>query len=175
MQSHKDAVEKIAASVQHFFKRHEAFRIYHGSTDSTRQTLRRREHTVNISALSRVLNIDTGSKTALVEPNVPMDRLVESTLKYGLIPPVVVEFPGITVGGGFAGTGGESSSSRHEYSNENVDSVEIVLGNGDIMTASDKQHLDLFYGASGAVGTLGIATLLEIQLMQAQKYIKVTY
>jgi delta24-sterol reductase len=38
-----------------------------------------------------------------------MDRLVQTTLKYGLIPPVVMELPGITVGGGYAGTPGESS------------------------------------------------------------------
>lgn len=44
-----------------------------------------------------------------------MDRLVEETLKYGLIPPVVMEFPGITVGGGYSGTSGESSSFKHGF------------------------------------------------------------
>ena len=44
-----------------------------------------------------------------------MDRLVESTLKYNLIPPVVMEFPGITAGGGFAGTSGESSSFKYGF------------------------------------------------------------
>lgn len=97
----------------------------------------------------------------LVEPNVPMDCLVESTIIHGLIPPVVMEFPGITVGGGFAGTGGESSSFKYGYFNESVNSIEMVLGNGDIVTASDKENPDLFYGASGAVGSLGITTLLE--------------
>ncbi|KAL8716982.1 MAG: hypothetical protein Q9225_005732 [Loekoesia sp. 1 TL-2023] len=104
-----------------------------------------------------------------------MDRLVESTLKYGLMPPVVMEFPGITAGGGFAGTGGESSSFKYGYFNETVNSVEMVLGNGDIITASDKENSDLFHGASGAVGSLGITTLLEMQLIQAKKYVKVTY
>lgn len=45
----------------------------------------------------------------------PMDRLVEETLKYGLIPPVVMEFPGITAGGGYSGTSGESSSFKHGF------------------------------------------------------------
>ncbi|KAL9030603.1 MAG: hypothetical protein Q9180_006886 [Flavoplaca navasiana] len=175
MQNHRNAVQKIAASVQHYFKRREPFRIYHGSTNSTRQTTHWRESTVDISPLSRVLKVDTNARTALVEPNVPMDRLVESTLKHGLIPPVVMEFPGITAGGGFAGTGGESSSFKYGYFNEIVDSVEMVLGNGDIITASDKENSDLFHGASGAVGSLGITTLLEIQLMQAKQYVKVTY
>ncbi|KAL8784903.1 MAG: hypothetical protein Q9195_008855 [Heterodermia aff. obscurata] len=51
----------------------------------------------------------------------------------------------------------------------------MVLGNGDIVTASEKEKPDLFYGASGAVGSLGVTTLLEIQLIQAKKYVKATY
>ena len=175
MQNHKHAVEKIAASVQHYFKHREPFRIFHGSTNSTRQRPYPRENMVDISSLSSVVKIDAEARTALVEPNVPMDRLVEATMKHRLIPPVVMEFPGITAGGGFAGTGGESSSFKYGYFNEIVNSVEIVLGNGDIVTASDKQNSDLFHGASGAVGSLGITTLLELQLMQAKKYVKATY
>lgn len=175
MQNHKHAVEKIAASVQRYFQRREPFRIYHGSTNSTRPTVHQRTNTVNISALSQVLSVDTKAKTALVEPNVPMDRLVEATLKYGLIPPVVMEFPGITAGGGFSGTGGESSSYKYGYFNETVNSVEMVLGNGDIVTASEKENSDLFHGASGALGSLGITTLLELQLVSAKRYVKATY
>lgn len=175
MQNHKYAVEKIAATVQRYFQRREPFRIYHGSTNSTRPTVHQRTNMVNISALSHVLSVDIKTKTALVEPNVPMDRLVETTLKYGLIPPVVMEFPGITAGGGFSGTGGESSSYKYGYFNETVNSIEMVLGNGDIITASDKENSDLFHGASGAVGTLGITTLLELQLVSAKKYVKATY
>ncbi|MCJ1285873.1 hypothetical protein MMC26_005215, partial [Xylographa opegraphella] len=169
------AVEKIAASVRHYFNRREPFRIYHGSTNSTRQTVHRPERMVDISSLSRVVKIDSQARTALVEPNVPMDRLVEATIKHGLIPPVVMEFPGITAGGGFAGTGGESSSFKYGYFNEIVNSVEIVLGNGEVVTASNKENQDLLHGASGAVGSLGITTLLELQLIQAKKYVKTTY
>ena len=42
-----------------------------------------------------------------------MDALVAATLPHALLPLVVMEFPGITVGGGFSGTSGESSSFRH--------------------------------------------------------------
>ncbi|KAL8831015.1 MAG: hypothetical protein Q9191_001111 [Dirinaria sp. TL-2023a] len=175
MQNHRSVVEKIAATVHCYFERREPFRIYHGSTNSTRQTEYRRGNTVDISPLSRILKIDAIARTALVEPNVPMDRLVESTMKHGLIPPVVMEFPGITAGGGFAGTGGESSSFKYGYFNETLNSVEMVLGNGDIVTASNEQRPDLFHGASGAVGSLGITTLLELRLIQAKKYVRTIY
>jgi delta24-sterol reductase len=113
MDAHDQAVAAIASSVRKFNDRKEPFRIYHGSTNSTRQSQYRRNRMVDTSAMSRVLKIDTERETALVEPNVPMDRLVEATLQHGLIPPVVMEFPGITVGGVFAGTSGESSSFRY--------------------------------------------------------------
>lgn len=56
--------------------------------------------------------------TVLAEPNVPMDSLLEACLQHGLLPPVVMEFPGITVGGGFAGTAGESSSFSEYFSSD---------------------------------------------------------
>lgn len=175
MEDHRHVVEKVAPSVQQFYKRDEPFRIYHGSTNSTRQTAYSRENSVDISRLSRVLKVDATARTVLVEPNVPIDRLVEATLEHGLIPPVVMEFPAITVGGGFAGTGGESSSFRYGYFNETVNFIEIVLGNGDVVVASRDERSDLFHGVSGAVGTLGITTLLEVQLIEAKRFVKVTY
>ena len=58
-----------------------------------------------------------------------MDTLVEETRKHGLIPPVVMECPGITVGGGFSGTG-KSSSFKFGFFDRTVDWIEIVLANG---------------------------------------------
>jgi Delta24-sterol reductase len=173
MEQHKNAVGRIAAAVRHFHDSKEAFRIFHGSTNSTRPF--RRDRVVDISALSNVLKVDTKTRTALVEPNVPMDRLVESTLKYGLVPPVVMEFPGITAGGGYAGTAGESSSFKHGFFDSTIDSVEMVLADGEVITASKLENSDLFHGAAGAVGSFGITTLIELQLIEAKKYVKTTY
>ena len=104
-----------------------------------------------------------------------MDRLVEENLKYGLFPPVVMEFPGITVGGGYAGTSGESSSYKHGFFNRTLNSVEIVLANGNVITSSEKEQSDLFYGAAGACDTLGVTFLVELQLIEAKKIVEATY
>lgn len=173
MERHKQAVSKIAAAVRGFFERREAYRINHGSTNSTRP--RPKTGMVDISGLSNVLSVDRNTRTALVEPNVPMDRLVEATLPHGLVPPVVMEFPGITAGGGYAGTAGESSSFRHGYFDDTINYVEMVLGNGDVVKASRQERADLFKGAAGAVGTFGVTTLMELQLIEARKYVKTTY
>lgn len=104
-----------------------------------------------------------------------MDGLVQATLPYGFIPPVVMEFPGITVGGGFAGPSGESSSFRYSFFDRTVSWIEVVLANGDIMTASKDHNSDLFFGAASSFGTLGITTLLKIDLIEAKKYVQLTY
>jgi delta24-sterol reductase len=172
---HNAEVDQVAASVRGFHERGEKFRIFHGSTNSTRK--RPQGKTVDTSRLNRVLYVNTDAEQpyALVQPNVPMDRLVEETLKYGLVPPVVMEFPGITVGGGYAGTSGESSSFKHGFFNQTLDEVEMVLANGEVITCSEHERSDLFKGAAGAVGTLGVTTLVKLRLHKAAKYVETTY
>lgn len=175
MDTHDRVVASIAASVKQFYARQEAFRIYHGSTNSTRQSQYKRDRMIDTSRLINVLSVNTETKTALVEPNVPMDALVEVTIQYGLVPPVIMEFPGITAGGGFAGTAGESSSFRYGFFDRTINCIEMVLGNGDVVKASATENTDLFYGAASSFGTLGVTTLLEIQLIEAKTYVALTY
>lgn len=130
---------------------------------------------VDISSLNHVLQVDTQANFALVEPNVPMDVLIEATLRHGLVPPVVMEFPGITAGGGFAGTAGESSSFRYGFFDRIVSWLEIVLATGEVETASTVLRSDLLYGAAAAFGTLGITTLLKIELKEAKTYVELSY
>lgn len=175
MQRHAATVAEISSNVRHFYNKRVPFRISHGSTNSTRHTLTKRQNVVDTSSLCNVLSINREAKTALVEPNVPMDKLVAATLPHGLVPPVVMEFPGITAGGGYAGTAGESSSFKHGFFDRTVNYVEMVLGNGEIVKASPEVRKDLFDGAAGAAGTLGVTTLLELQLVEARPYVQASY
>lgn len=175
MERHKKAVSVISTAVKQFFDKKVPYRINHGSTNSTRPLRRDRVASVDISALNSVLEVNRSKLTALVEPNVPMDRLVEATLAEGLVPPIIMEFPGITAGGGFAGTAGESSSFKHGFFDDTVNEVEMVMPNGEVVKANRSEKADLFRGAAGAVGTLGITTLMELQLKVAKPFVKATY
>lgn len=175
MDRHESIVADISTSVRGFYDRREPFRIYHGSTNSTRPSPFKHGRLVDTSRLDRVLEIDRAYKTVVVEPNVPMDALVRATLPFGLIPPVVMEFPGITVGGGFAGTSGESSSFKYGFFDRTIFWMEMVLATGEIVTVSASEKPDLFHGAAGSFGTLGVTTLLKIRLIDARTYVEVTY
>ncbi|KAF1810183.1 hypothetical protein P152DRAFT_460684 [Eremomyces bilateralis CBS 781.70] len=174
MKPHDLAVKEIASRVRSLYSKGEPFRIYHGSTNSTRKPSLKENH-VDMSRLNHVLKVDRNTRTALVEPNVPMDRLVQTTLQYGLVPPVVMEFPGITAGGGYAGTSGESSSFRHGFFDRTLNWVEMVLADGEVVKVSESERKDLFRGGAGAVGSLGVVTLVELNLLEAKEYVEVTY
>lgn len=175
MESHKASIAAISAEVHRFSRLQQPFRIYHGATNSTRQLQHAQSNIISTAHLTRVLDINLDKHVATVEPNVPMDQLVQATLGRGLIPLVVMEFPGITVGGGFSGTSGESSSFRHGFFDATVNWIEIVLPNGEVKTASRHDHPELFWGAASAFGTLGVVTLLEVRLKPAKPFVELEY
>ncbi|KAI0017578.1 FAD-binding domain-containing protein [Xylariomycetidae sp. FL0641] len=176
-ETHQAAVARIAERVGAFYAAGQPFRVYHGSTNSTRAAAKSRDNTVDTSGLRAVLGVDAARKLARVEPNVPMDALVRATTttQGGLLPLVVPEFPGITVGGAFSGSAGESSSCRHGPFDATVERVEIVLPNGDVCAASRSERPDLFWGAASAFGTLGVVTMLEVRLREAKPFVELTH
>jgi Delta24-sterol reductase len=99
LKEHTHDVSNIQAQMRDSFARGQKVKIYHGSTNSTRAQKFEKDKFVDVSRLNRIIEINATEKYCLVEPNVPMDKLVEATLPHRLVPPVVMEFPGITVGG----------------------------------------------------------------------------
>lgn len=177
MEAHARAVARISAAARAFHARGEPYRISHGSTNSTRprprpdggtgdgppssgSPLQARRHVIEIGDLRRVLSVDPVSRTALAEPNVAMDALVAATLAEGMVPPVVTEFPGITVGGAFAGTAGESSSFRHGWFDRTVAAVEMVMPDGEVVRVAGPRGAAVEGGATGGVGE-GPSRLLQ--------------
>ncbi|KAF2764618.1 FAD-binding domain-containing protein [Teratosphaeria nubilosa] len=175
MDTHDQAVAAISTQITHFCQTRTPFRIYHGSTNSTKNHKVDPTRMVDTSNLNHVLQVDTASETCLVEPNVPMDQLVDATIPHGLVPKVVMEFPGITAGGGFAGTAGESSGFKYGFFDDTVNWIEIVVATGEVVRASREERSDLFHGAAGGFGTLGVTTLLELQLIEAKAFVELTY
>ena len=175
MDYHTAAVARIASQVKRLYEQKKPFKIYHGTTNSTRKTLLDRSSVLDINSLSHVLDLNVSTMTALVEPNVSMAHLASLTLPYGLLPAVVPEFPAITLGGAVAGTAGESSSFKYGFVSENVNWMELVLANGQITKASADDNPELFDGVAGTFGSVAIMTLLEIRLVKAKDHVNLTH
>jgi delta24-sterol reductase len=172
---HDSAVQKLEGEAARFHAAQVPFRINHGSDNSTR-TCGPKTQQLNIAHLNRILSIDTETKTATVEPNVPLDSLVSECLGEWPMPLTVMEFPGITVGGGFSGASGESTGWKEGLFDCSIEEIEMILGNGDIIYVEQGgTNSELFNSARCTLGTLGVITLLKVQLTQAKDAVKLVY
>ena len=172
---HSEKVKIISKRFKSLYTSSQKVRVYHGSTNSTRSIKLQTNGVLDISNLHEVISINAEDLFVFVEPNVSMEKLVRETTKLGLIPPVVMEFPAITVGGAIQGTAGESSSFKYGLFHNICIEYEIVLGNGEIRHCSKDNNQDLFYGIAGSYGSLGIITLVKLKLIPAKKFVRLSY
>jgi len=131
---------------------------------------------LDVSGFDQVLGVDPEGRTADVQGMTTYEDLVDATLPYGLMPKVVPQLKTITLGGAVTGLGIESSSFRAGLPHESVVELEIMTGDGGIVTASrDGEHKDLFYGFPNSYGTLGYALRLRIELAPVRPYVRLRH
>ncbi|MGQ0480873.1 MAG: FAD-binding oxidoreductase [Pseudonocardia sp.] len=127
---------------------------------------------LDAGGLDRVLQVDPAAGTAYVQGMTTYETLVDATLPHGLMPPVVPQLKTITVGGALAGLGIESSSFRHGLAHESVLEVEVLTGDGRLVTAApDGAHADLFRALPNSYGTLGYVVALRMRLTPVRRYV----
>ena len=85
---------------------------------------------VDVSALNAVLDIDVEARTCTAEPGATFAEVVRRTLAHGLLPKVVPELEGITLGGAVAGCSVESMSYRYGGFHDTCREYEVVTGTG---------------------------------------------
>ena len=100
------------------------------------------------------------------------EDLVDATLPHGLMPLVVPQLKTITLGGAVSGLGIESTSLRNGLPHESVLEMEILTGDGRVVTATpDNEHAALYRGFPNSYGTLGYALWLTIELEPVTPYV----
>ena len=131
---------------------------------------------LDVSQLCRVIDIDTENMLVHVEPGVAMDHMTRTAMAYGVVPQVVLEFPGITVGGAVCGGGIESSSHKFGSFVDTVVEMDILTGDGYFhKNVSRESDPDLFYAMATSFGTIGVITRVAIRVIQASPYVHVRY
>ncbi len=165
LELHNEQAKQIASQIAQFYfsNREKKLRFDHGSTLQLKNHEDTEYFSVSISCLNDIIEINIAKKYVLVEPSVPLDRLIPQTMKYGLIPAVTAELPGITCGGAVIGGSGESSSYKQGLFDDICIEFEIVLGDGTIIKASENEISDIFYSIPWSYGTLGLLSLIKIK------------
>ena len=130
---------------------------------------------LNVKHFNQIISIDPETLIAEIEGMVTYEALVNETLKYNCLPPVVPELKTITVGGALVGLGIESSSFRYGLVHETIVEIEVLTGDGNVLTCTaENEHRDLFYAFPNSYGTLGYALKIKMKLIPAKKFIRLT-
>lgn len=146
-----------------------------GHSNTTRSAHYKQNTAKFSTSLDQILLIDPIKQIAIVEPEITMEKLVKATLPHGLLPKVIPEFRGITVGGAITGAALESSSHCYGQFNDICSAYELLLGNGSLIRASGRENQDLFYGISGSYGAMGMLTSVDIDLISVTGFVTLTY
>lgn len=131
---------------------------------------------LDVGRLNRVLAVDSAAGTAQVQGMATYESIVDATLPSGHMPTVVPQLRTITLGGAVAGLGIESTSFRNGLPHESVREMDILTGDGEVVTARpDNEHAALFRGFPNSYGTLGYALRLEVELEPVRRYVRLRH
>src|SRR5262245_47726562 len=118
---------------------------------------------IDLSPMKSV-RVDQTAKTVRLEPGCTSGDVDHATHPYGLAVPFGIVsttgVAGLTLGGG---TG--YLTRKHGLTIDNLLEADVVLADGRVVTASERDHSDLFWAIKGGGGNFGVVTSF---LFQAQ-------
>ncbi|OBG30908.1 FAD-binding oxidoreductase [Mycolicibacter heraklionensis] len=149
----------------------ESVRLAKPTSNLFRARARRQAPGLDTSGLVSVIAVAPENRTADVDGMCTYEDLVAATLPYGLAPLVVPQLKTITVGGAVSGLGIESASFRNGLPHESVLEMDVLTGDGELLTVSRDEHEDLFHAFPNSYGTLGYSTRLRIELEAVKPFV----
>ncbi|KAJ9168159.1 hypothetical protein P3X46_019718 [Hevea brasiliensis] len=106
------------------------------------------------------------------------DVLIRCVSGFNLAPRSWTDYLGLTVGGTLSNAGVSGQAFRYGPQSSNVSELDVVTGKGDILTCSERENSELFFGALGGIGQFGIITRARVKLQPAPdmvRWIRVVY
>jgi FAD/FMN-containing dehydrogenase len=123
---------------------------------------------LDMREFNRVIDFSKDSKTITVQSGVTWRKIQEYIDPHDLSVMIMQTYSDFTVGGSL------SVNVHGRYVGygpiiHSVKSIKIVLANGDLVTASPSENQEIFYGAIGGYGGLGVIAEAELALVNNSK------
>ncbi|MFM0069131.1 FAD-binding protein [Paraburkholderia aspalathi] len=119
---------------------------------------------ITMTSLSRIHSIE--SDRASVDAGLTWKNLLTATMAQGLTPPVLTDLP-LSVGGTLSVGGVDGTAYRQGLQVDHILELDVVTGEGDLITCSMSHHRDLFEAALGGLGQCAIIVRASIKLIKA--------
>lgn len=120
---------------------------------------------VDMATLTTVHEIN--ATNALVDGGTRWLDLLAQTIPQGLTPPTLVDFLELTVGGTLSLGGIGSQAFRHGPQVDNVLELQVVTGEGELVSCSPAHNVALFDAARAGLGQFGLIVRARVRLIAA--------
>jgi FAD/FMN-containing dehydrogenase len=122
---------------------------------------------IDARGMSKVCSVRSGY--AVVEAGTTWAQLTEAALKTGQTPPALPDYLYLSIGGTLSVGGIGGTVHKYGLMVDNVDSLDIVTGDGRLVSASRSNRPDLFHAALAGAGQVGIIVRVRARLVPAPK------
>ncbi len=118
--------------------------------------------------------VDVGSATATLTAGVSLGRLLEATLPYGLVPPVLPGTRHVSIGGAIAN---DVHGKNHHVDGSIggwIDRIEMIDGTGERRILGPTRDAEAFWATVGGMGLTGVITRATLRLRPVEtSYVRV--
>ena len=121
---------------------------------------------IDMSPLNTIV-VDPDSRTAMVGAGAVWSAVLTASLAHGLTPPVFTDYIELSIGGTLSAGGFGGTTHHHGAQVNNVVSLEVVTGTGEIVTCSATEHAELFHAELAGLGQVGVITRATVPLIPA--------
>ncbi len=119
---------------------------------------------IDVSEMKKI-DIDPSAKTAEIQPGCLLKEIDAATSEHGLaLPSGIIGTTGIgglTLGGGLG-----YLSRKGGLTIDNLLGCEVVLASGELVTANEDSHPDLFWALRGGGGNFGVVVSFKFKLLE---------
>jgi decaprenylphospho-beta-D-ribofuranose 2-oxidase len=123
---------------------------------------------ISIAKLDRYLGFDEATGTLVCESGVSLEQIIKDFAPRGWFPAITPGTKYVTIGGCIANDiHGKAHHAQGSFVTC-VDSVRVLLANGELVNASREENADLFWGLFGGLGLLGFIIDATIRLRKIE-------
>jgi cytokinin dehydrogenase len=130
---------------------------------------------LDVNSLDKILDVDRAGKTATAQAGVVWRDLVAHVFPMGLVPPVLTNNLGVTIGGTLSVAGLGVASFLYGAQGDHALELEVVTGAGEIVTCSTEKNRELFDCVRSGLGQFGIITRAKIRLRSCKPNVRMVF
>jgi cytokinin dehydrogenase len=122
---------------------------------------------IDMTTLNRIHSVEPNR--AVVDAGVVWRDLLLATVPVGLTPPVLTDYTRLTVGGTLSVGGVSGRSYIHGAQVDNVIELQVVTGEGELVTCSEASNRSLFEAALAGLGLCAVIVRATLRLIPARE------